>query len=245
MTDNVFQPADPQTPTEEPVNNAAPSVPEELTDLIGEGRKYKSMDDALRSIPHAQTHISRLEQELSELKEDLGKRMNAEEALNKILEARKSSDVQEHPPADITPDALKDLVKSTYKEISDDEKKAHNITEVSKRVIAAWGDKANATLDSKAAELGVSVAFLQDTASHSPQAFYNLIGLNSVPKQENPSARQSSVNTAGFEGTGMVQPYSYKWYQQMRKDDPKAYYMPKVQLEMHRRAAEQGDDFYK
>jgi len=245
MTDNVFESADQQTPTEEPVNNAAPSVPEELTDLIGEGKKYKSMDDALRSIPHAQTHISRLEQELSELKEDLGKRLNAEEALNKILEARKSSDSQEHPPADITPDALKDLVKSTYKEISDDERKAQNITAVSQRVVEAWGEKANATLQQKADELGVSVEFLQDTASHSPKAFYNLIGLTGTHKQESPAARQSSVNTASFEGTGVVQPYSYKWYQQMRKDDPKAYYTPKVQLEMHRRAAEQGDDFYK
>jgi len=218
------------------------NVPEELTDLIGEGKKYKSLEDALRSVPHAQGHISNLEKELAELREDLGKRLSAEEALNKILEARQSREEEGTPPPDFSPDTLKNLVKDTYKEMTEEERRSHNVELADKAVRDKWGDKAGEWLAEKAAELGVGVKFLQDTASHSPKAFYNLVGLESGQKQQE-VPRQGSVNTEGMQGSGPT-PYSYKWYQQMRRNDPKQYYTPKVQMEMHRKAAELGETFY-
>lgn len=226
-------------------NSPTSSIPEELTELIGEGKKYKSMEDALRSVPHAQGHISRLEQELAELKEDLGKRLNAEESLNKILEARANSGKQDTPPNDVTPEALKDLVKSTYKEITDGERQASNVAQANQAMQEKWGDKAADILRAKAQELGVGVKFLEDTASHSPKAFYNLVGLNAAPKQQEMSQqRNGSVNTETMSQTNGLTPYSYKWYQQMRRDNAREYYKPKVQMEMHRKAGELGDSFY-
>ncbi len=84
---------------------------------------------------------------------------------------------------------------------------------------------------------------MQDAASTSPQAFYNLIGLDGVKKQQE-LPREGSVNTESMSQHSGVNPYSYKWYQQMRRNDPKQYYTPKVQMEMHRKAAELGDNFY-
>lgn len=220
------------------------NVPEELTDLIGEGKKYKSLEDALRSIPHAQGHISNLEKELSELREDLGKRLSAEEALNKILEGRQSREEEGTPPPDFSPDTLKNLVKDTYKEMTEEERRSHNIDLADKAVREKYGDKAGEWLAERAKELGVGVQFLQDTASHSPKAFYNLVGLDGGQRQQQEVPRQGSVNTEGMsQGSGPA-PYSYKWYQQMRRNDPKQYYTPKVQLEMHRKAAELGEAFY-
>lgn len=235
-----------QTEAKEQGQTNAPQVPEELTDLIGEGKKYKSLEDALRSVPHAQDHISRLERELAEMREDLGKRLSAEEALNKILEQRQSREEEGTPPPDFSPDTLKNLVKDTYKEVTDDERRARNVEQADKAVRDKWGDKAADMLALKAQELGVGIKFLQDTASHSPKAFYNLVGLEGGPKQQDHSfeSRQGSVNTAGMEQNSGSVPYSYKWYQQMRKQDPKQYYTPKVQMEMHRKAAELGESFY-
>ena len=229
-----------EAPKEE--GQTADNVPEELTALIGEGKKYKSLEDALKSIPHAQTHISSLERELAELREDLGKRLSAEEALNKILEARQSREEEGTPPPDFSPDTLKNLVKDTYKEMTEEERRSHNVELADKAVRDKWGDKAGEWLAQKAAELGVGVKFLQDTASHSPKAFYNLVGLESGQKQQE-VPRQGSVNTEGMQGSGPT-PYSYKWYQNLRRTDPKQYYTPKVQLEMHRKASELGEAFY-
>lgn len=224
-------------------DNPGLQIPEEVTALIGEGRKYKSLEDALRSVPHAQGHISNLEKELAELREDLNKRLSAEEAMQKILEARNSRNDEGTPPPEFTPEALKDLVRNTYKDMTAEDKAALNIEQADKAMREKWGEKAGDMLAQKAQELGVSLKFLQDAASTSPQAFYNLIGLDGVKKQQE-LPREGSVNTESMSQHSGVNPYSYKWYQQMRRNDPKQYYTPKVQMEMHRKAAELGDNFY-
>lgn len=224
-------------------NTTGLQIPEEVTALIGEGRKYKSLEDAIRSVPHAQGHISNLEKELAELREDLGKRLSAEEAMQKILEARDSRNNEGTPPPEFTPEALKDLVRNTYNDMTAEQKAALNIEQADKAMREKWGEKAGDVLAQKSQELGVSLKFLQDAASTSPQAFYNLIGLDGVKKQQE-LPREGSVNTEGLSPGGGNTPYSYKWYQQMRRTDPKQYYTPKVQMEMHRKAGELGDNFY-
>lgn len=224
-------------------NTPALQIPDELTAIIGEGKKYKSLEDALRSVPHAQGHISNLEKELAELREDLTKRLSSEEAMQKILEARDSRSDEGTPPPELTPEALRDMVKNAYKEMTAEEKATHNVEQADKAMRDKWGDKAGEVLAQKAAELGVSLQFLENAASASPQAFYNLIGLDGVKRQQE-LPREGSVNTANMSQSGTLSPYSYQWYQQMRRSDPKQYYQPKVQMEMHRKAAELGDNFY-
>lgn len=50
-----------------------PVVPTELQELVGQGKKYATLDDAIKSVPHAQTHIAKLEQEAAQLREELQK----------------------------------------------------------------------------------------------------------------------------------------------------------------------------
>ena len=46
-------------------------IPTEAQALVGEGKKYASAEEALRSVPHAQQHIKTLEEEMAQLKRDL------------------------------------------------------------------------------------------------------------------------------------------------------------------------------
>jgi hypothetical protein len=46
-------------------------IPTEVQSLVGEGKKYQSPEDALKSVPHAQKHIETLESELAEAREEL------------------------------------------------------------------------------------------------------------------------------------------------------------------------------
>ena len=57
-------------------------IPTEAQDLVGEGKKYSSAEEALRSVPHAQQHIKTLEEEMAELKEELSKRKTTQELLD-------------------------------------------------------------------------------------------------------------------------------------------------------------------
>lgn len=258
MTD-IFNSADQQTeePKEQAVDQAAEQqqegnnqpaaeLPEELAELVGEGKKYKSVEDALRSVPHSQEHINRLERELSELREDLDKRLNSEEALKQILEKKKGSEGEETPSDAITPDAIKDLVKSTFNEVTQEEKQKSNIQTVEEALQNKWGEKTVETLKAKAAELGVSVQFMRDTAASSPKAFFNLVGLEgaSTKPDHTTAPRHGDVNASAMSESQSVRPNTYRWYQNLRKTNPKQYYDPKMQMQMHRDANKFGDDFY-
>ena len=59
-------------------------IPTEASELVGSGKKYTSVEDALKSVPHAQKHIQTLESELATLKEELTKRRTTEELLDEI-----------------------------------------------------------------------------------------------------------------------------------------------------------------
>jgi len=59
-------------------------IPTEAVDFVGDGKKYNSVEDALKSVPHAQKHIQTLESELATLKEELTKRKTAEELLDEL-----------------------------------------------------------------------------------------------------------------------------------------------------------------
>lgn len=245
MTDNIFEGDNPEVNAEG--NNPKPAeptaLPDELKEMVGEGKKYRNVEDALRSVPHAQSHISNLERELYELKEDLTKRLSAEEVLKKIQEGRKEED---GTPANnsFDPETLKNLVKETYSEMNEEEKSRVNIQAVDSKMKEQYGEKAVDVLKSKANELGVSLQYLQTTAAQSPKAFFNLIGMNT--KQENVNqSRQGSVNTDSMSQSSGVQPHTYKWYQELRKNSPKDYYSSRVQMEMHRKRTELGDSFFK
>ena len=78
--------ADPNTNEGQNQDNSAPQfqIPTEAVELVGEGKKYSSVEDALKSVPHAQKHIQTLESELATLKEELSKRKTTEELLDEI-----------------------------------------------------------------------------------------------------------------------------------------------------------------
>ena len=59
-------------------------IPTEAAELVGDGKKYQSVEDALKSVPHAQKHIQTLESELASVKEELTKRRTTEELLDEI-----------------------------------------------------------------------------------------------------------------------------------------------------------------
>ena len=71
MSETIFDGA--TTPTEPVVPEVTPTntIPQELVDLVGENKKYKTVEDALKSVAPAQAHISKLEAELAQLKEQI------------------------------------------------------------------------------------------------------------------------------------------------------------------------------
>jgi len=196
MTDaTIFDGA---TTPAEPVTPPAVALPTEVAELVGEGKKYKTAEDALKALPHAQSHIHTLEEEAKQLREELAKRKAAEE----LLEEFKSTNVlggnrQETPQAQQVD--YEQIVASVLAKKEAQTTAQKNISVVVNTFQDAFGDKTKAEemYNKVAEESGLSVAALNQLAAASPEAVMRLAGI--TKKQETPAGKvQSTVNPQAF-----------------------------------------------
>lgn len=194
MTDeNIF--AETTETTEVPATlTQTPTLPTEVMELVGEGKKYKSTEDALKALPHAQAHIARLEQEAKELREKVAQ-AKAIDDLYDTLNARTQTGTEATPTAPVVDESLVDAVlERKLKEISAQKQRQENLQTVSKALTDKFGEKAQEVFKKKAEELGVNESFIRDVVAASSKAGLELFGLG---KQEAPStaAPAGGVNT--------------------------------------------------
>lgn len=199
MSENIFKggaptetpPASPDTPTP-----TQPQLPPEVAEFIGEGKKYASLEDALRSIPHAQKHIQTLEQEAKEIRE----RLEAQETLKEMLEAVRSNTPQDPPKSPTTPVIdpanLTQIVNQTIEQREAQNRAKANIATVVSTFQTKFGDKAEEVYEALAKENGLPLSSLNQLAATSPVALLRLAGLDH--KQTPAPKMQSSVNTEAF-----------------------------------------------
>jgi vacuolar-type H+-ATPase subunit I/STV1 len=179
--------------------NPAPQItlPQEVADLVGEGRKYKSVEDALRSVPHAQSHIHKLEEEMQTMRDELTRRKTAEELLEefRVPEPREVT-----PQPGLDPQSLAALVDRTLDQREAKKKQQDNTLTVVKSFNEKFGEKAPEVYEKIAADNGLSVQFLNSVAAASPAAVLKLAGIE-VQKQAAPYRPTGSVNTEALSQT--------------------------------------------
>jgi hypothetical protein len=167
-------------------------IPTEAAELVGDGKKYSSVEDALKSVPHAQKHIQTLESELAAAREELSKRRTTEELLDEI----KSGIQPQATPAgaEFDQDKLLQLVDQTL-EFKERQKSAKNNAEsVASKFTEKFGSKAEEVYNTVARESGLTVQQLNSLAASSPKIVLKLAGLEgtSAPVAGKPN---STVNT--------------------------------------------------
>lgn len=187
-------------PTSEVVNQpVVPSIPQEVSEFIGEGKKYKTVEDALKSVPNAQKHISTIEEENRAMKEELAKRKTAEE----LLAEMKSGLVPNETPLKPSIDAntIAEIVKNQLTQAEQSKKANENIATIVSLFTEKFGDKAKGEAEyiRIAQENGLTIDALNRLSASSPNAVITLAGLKnkSTPPASNSSG---SVNTQALQG---------------------------------------------
>lgn len=183
-----------------PTEAAAPStvaLPTEVVELVGEGKKYRTAEDALKALPHAQKHIQTIEEENARMKEELGKRKTAEELLEEFkLSGIQPASADKQPSAPVDVEAI---VASVLAKKDAQTTAQKNISVVVNTFTEAFGDKTKGEemYNKVAEESGLSVAALNQLAATSPEAVMRLAGI--TKKQETiPGKVQSTVNAQAF-----------------------------------------------
>jgi hypothetical protein len=173
------------------------SLPEEVMALVGTGKKYATTEDALKSVPHAQAHIARLETEMQELRE----RAAQAKAIDDVYEAltsRQQSEPTATAQAPIVDERFIDAVlERKLEEQKRSEEKRANLSKVRESLTAKYGEKAAETFKKKAEELGINEGFLTDLAAKSPAAALELFGANAKEKVATASP-SGSINPQAF-----------------------------------------------
>ena len=190
-----------ETPVEQSTNEAvqtdtAPKafeIPTEAQELVGEGKKYQSPEEALRSVPHAQQHIQTLESELAEVKEELTKRKTTQDLLDEIKSGIQTTETTSQEP-EFNQDMLQNVVNKTIESKEKERVFQQNARSVAEKFTTQYGDKAETVYNSMAQSNGLTIEQLHNLAATNPKLVLRLNELENAGG--NPIAKpSSSVNT--------------------------------------------------
>ena len=220
-----------------------------LDQLVGEGKKFSNVADLVKSYAESQQFIERLKTENQGIREELGQRVGAEDLFKQIVERQAEPVTKVDTAAKaqepvVEPNLKVDLAQQIDEAISrrDQERTAaQNAQAVASKLVEVYGteDKANEAVVAKAAELGVSVKWLQDIAMQSPKAFFATTGLEGQ-RQTQPNAPRNEVNVAAL-STATQGSNSYgtkEYFDNIRRDNPAQYWSPAIQNAIFKAAQE-------
>lgn len=232
MADNVFAPD----------QGGDDNLPSDITVdvLVGETQKYKTPDDLAKAYVHAEKFIETLKRE----KQEAETRAQILEDLAKG-QRQPANDQNANPDGNLTPPAgtpkeneppvdLKSLIQEELNKANTDKLRADNVNAVSEKLANTLGgpDKARHYVNQKAAEMGIGVDFLMDTAAKSPQAFYNLIGLANTRPNSTPTPTSDFRRDAPNNGQK-----TFSDFEKIRVENPKLYWSRQIQDELFSLAA--------
>ena len=155
------------------------AIPAELQDMVGEGKKYGTVEAALASIVPAQQHIANLESENAKYKDaaDVNSKLDTVlQQLNQPNEPQVPTSTQQLNVGDIV-----NAVKNDLKQEATVAQKAENRASVEATMTEKFGDAAPQKSVEIAQSLGMSVEDLTSLVESSPTAALKLMGLDSSP----------------------------------------------------------------
>lgn len=184
------------TPVVPPVTT---SVPQELQEFVGVGKKYATVEDALKSVPHAQKHISTVEQELAQLKEELTKRKTTEELLEELkASGMQTTSTTADNKSTFTPEQIKQMINETLSATENQKTVKANTESVVAVFKEKFGDKAEEIFINIAKENDLSIQTLNSLAGTSPSAVLKLAGITKKEQTTAFAKLKSDVNTETY-----------------------------------------------
>jgi hypothetical protein len=235
-------------------DGVTPTGENHLEQFVGEGKKFKSVEELAKAYANADHHIGELRTDLQSTREFIS------EELKKLAEQRK----QEPPktpvletgstpnPAPVTPssETVEDLDTRIAKALESRDtltRLQNNASLVQDVLVEQLGsvEKAAEAVVNKARELGLAPTDMKELAAKSPKAFLATMGIDADVKPQSTStpAPRSDVNPQNI-NSGAPKANTYAYFEQIRKSDPKLYWNTKTQKAMHDAAQAMGEDFF-
>ena len=216
------------------------------------GDNWKDPEVLAKGKLEADGYIKNLEDQLSQMREDLKKQEYKNEVLDQLqtkaaettaatneVPNNNSSTKDQNTTANFSEEDLKSLVEKTLGQRELEAKVQGNLQLVDKELEGSFGTEAKAQIEKKAEELGMSIDRLRDIAAESPNAFFALIGENKRPVSPMVAG---SVRTEGVNMQSSTE-RDFNYYQKLRRENRNLYYSAKTQQQMFDDKSRLGDKF--
>lgn len=197
-----------------PVNNEGGGAPlnaqldNSFADLLGNIKnergepKYKTVQDALNGLIHAQSHIQTLtaeqrarDEEIAKLRGDVSKVESLEQAVQALIQKQG----EQGQPANVpTETDIANLVTRTLELKQTEAQQAANIRAVVEAVKKTHGEKAAEVFYARGAEIGLNQAELNALAGKSPKAVLTMLGISANAPTNSGSPNSGTINADGF-----------------------------------------------
>lgn len=167
--------------------------------------KYKTVEDALNGLMHAQNHIATLVQEKRQVETEINELRPVAEQVKELrqvverLTSSNSTTTQTVAVQGMTEEQIANLVKNTLNQSQQAQVAKQNLDAVVATVQAKFGDKAEQEFYGKAKELGMTMEEINTLASRTPKAALRMLGLEGVTQTQTTSGNPAgTVNTTDF-----------------------------------------------
>lgn len=213
-----------------------------LEDLVGEGKKYKSVEELAKAKIHADNFIEQLKSEKAEVLKDLETRTAVEEAIRKLqskdANGSQSSSTGNNGTQTQTSEQKATLtLEDVDKLLEEKERKKRetlNLNTVNEAVVkyAGSSEKGRDFLATKAKELGVTVDKLAEIGKESPVALLKILGVDEKKSSTSalPFEKKTSVADLPKDKRFDINaPMTKADYDELRKTNPSLYFSPRVQ----------------
>lgn len=244
------------TEQNQPENPNQPANQEDWLKKLVEtkGEQWRDPQVVAKGKLEADAYVKQLESQLAEIREEMGKQDYSKELLealkNKAPESTNGQSpqsnndnggtIQSQTNSALSDEQIKRLVETALTEREKTNTSTQNITLVEQKMSEAFGTEAQAKVQEKAKELGLSLQRMQEIAAESPTAFLSLIG--DKAKELQPIVK-GTIRTEGVNMQASSE-RNFGFYQELRRKNRKQYFSPEVQRQMFQDRTRLGEKFY-
>lgn len=226
-------------------NDPIPTPPENpLEALVGDGKKFKTVEDLARAKWESDNYIKTLEKGRDQLREDYLKALEAaqtgpqvKEMLDQLLSGNANNSNANTPANDVNapqldPKQIESIVSSKLQEVEAQRRAEQNYTAVEAKLKEAFGPQYREVFQQKVRELGLSMDWARQIALTSPEVLYRALEINQANKPDQFQAPSPS-NRRSDNFSPNVTRRDWDYYENMRKTNPTLYWNPKTQVQLH------------
>lgn len=223
-----------------------------LEELVGEGKKFRSVEDLAKGKAQSDRFIAQLQAEQEALRKELNTRLTMEQALDQLRQGS-SANNEESPggnqpsgssdnPVSLKPEDVERIIDQRVTQRETERIQQENLRTVKEALQASLGPEFPNKLKEIGDTLGMTADEMTALAKSKPKAFLALIGQQPAQKKESLFTPPSSSVQTAFKPANTERNKSY--YDNLKKQNPKEYWTPRIQNQMHNDALRLQERFF-